>query len=247
MLQGSNLETACCCLTLPICPPPSGHPLNLPSWLTLSNITFSTFIYPLPLPFIITCPGFCGRLITPCCPVGFCIMWLSWGHHPGSRYLVPSCDFPENCLIASSWRVQEPLPMALIQPHCKYKSFVSDYMVSGSAQGWLCLFLTLAVSSLCTLFLGRVKKSPLCCAASPLSCGWLWYDHCHLHHEAVRYKLMLFFPSSQEQAKHSRAVLMAWAAHTLTPNVLTVKTCFWYAHVCFSIIYSENSNFQSDV
>lgn len=238
MLQGSNLETACC--HLPLLIPPT-H-LNLPFWPTLSNITFicppSSFYHHV------------ARLLwkahnSPCCPVGFCTTWLSWGHHPGSQYLVPSCDFPENFPIASSRRVQEPPPMVLTQPHCKCKSFFSDYVVSGSAQSWVCLFLTPGfplhtVSESCE----EVSSLP-CCFFSVLWVTMVW--HRHLHHDAVRYKLMLFFRSSQEQTKHSHAVLMAGAAHTLTSKALTVKTCFRYAHVYFSIIYSENRNFQSDV
>lgn len=136
--------------------------------------------------------------------------------------------------------------MALTQHHCKCKSFLGDCVVSGSALSWVCLFLTLGLLPLHTVSGSSEEVSSLpCCFSFVLWVTMVW--HRHLHHDAVRYKLMLFFRSSQEQTKHSRAVLMARAAHTLTSNVLTVKTCFRYAHVYFSIIYSENRNFQSDV
>ena len=63
-------------------------------------------------------------------------------------------------------------------------------------------------------------------------------NHCHWQCDTVKYGLMLFFPSSQEETKYSHTVLIACATHSLTSNVLIVQNCFRYAHVYLCITHS---------
>lgn len=111
ILQGSNLGTACCPLTRPICPPcPSKHT----SWVRLVKYSLQS------LSFVPTFLYHHGPWLLwethswPSCPVSFPSTWLSWDPHLARRYLVPSCYLPENFLVSSGTCADGPHP-ALFQ------------------------------------------------------------------------------------------------------------------------------------